>query len=212
MEVRTFKHFFENGEIKKTETVEYFEEMKKTMKIKKVKYDGNTVEIHQLFSDKKNAKAIVLSSKEIPTLEFIKTFYSLLPLVESLLELKPGYLTAFRDGVAEKKQEEFKAMGLFYGRQGVVTGVSFSYSGENDLMGSTITVQRSMENVAQSPLVINTPHLKEHDPDSGQDTPVLPTVMAAALHALIDQAERFVGGERGVIEEPEQQVKLQLVS
>ena len=77
-----------------------------------------------------------------------------------------------------------------------IRGVSFSYGGDNDTMGATITAERSLTS-SNSPLILNTPH-KIEDPyaEGADDTQVMTTDCLLDLQTLMDEAEDFLDGER----------------
>jgi len=71
------------------------------------------------------------------------------------------------------------------------TGVSFTWS--KDIMGAVITMQKSIE-IAQAPLIINTPHIPE-EPYGGTGQ-CMPVAMVEALQNVIDEAKRYIAGDR----------------
>lgn len=81
-----------------------------------------------------------------------------------------------------------------------ITGVSFSYSGENDTMGVTISALRELFN-SNSPLVLNTPH-KIVEPYSlgADDTQVMTDDCRDAVELLIAEAEAYLSGDRAQTE------------
>jgi len=79
----------------------------------------------------------------------------------------------------------------------LVTGVTFSYGGEKEVMGAMITAQRQLVN---NPCAwnVNTPHKAS---DSYSDTPapreqLLQEDTIARLNDLIEQAEGYIQGTR----------------
>ena len=82
----------------------------------------------------------------------------------------------------------------------IVKGVSFSYGGEQEVMGATITAtMRLME--SNAPLNLNTPH-KAEEPyaETGDPKQLLDPACARRLHMLIIEAEQFVKGVRQQID------------
>lgn len=65
----------------------------------------------------------------------------------------------------------------------------------NDVTGMVITALKSLK-TAQSPLVLNTPHLTEEPYGEGGDAPLLETSTLDRLHSLLLEAEGYVNGER----------------
>jgi hypothetical protein len=96
---------------------------------------------------------------------------------------------------------ELCEIGHFQDHQVTVTGVSFSYGGEKEVMGAVITFQVAIAS-ANSPLCLNTPHKPS---DSYNDDDPLPSQTLAyecirILDELIVQARAFMMGERGQVE------------
>lgn len=78
----------------------------------------------------------------------------------------------------------------------IVKGVSLSYSGDNDVMGATISCQKRL-NSSNSPLMINTPHKFAEKHSEGMNAEfLLSGGCVEALEALIEQAEKYLDGER----------------
>jgi hypothetical protein len=84
-----------------------------------------------------------------------------------------------------------------YGDSLEIRGASYSYGGDDRVMGATITALKKLT-TANAPLVINTPHLPEHPYSKGGEEMALPLPPAAAeaLHELARQALRYVEGHR----------------
>lgn len=77
-----------------------------------------------------------------------------------------------------------------------VRGVSFSYGGDNDTMGATITATRSLKN-SNSPLVLNSPHkIEEAYADGADETQVMTRDCYNDLMILCDEAEKYLNGKR----------------
>src|SRR3990167_11028779 len=77
-----------------------------------------------------------------------------------------------------------------------IKGVSFSYAGENDVMGVTITALAELEH-SNSPLVLNTPHkIAEFYGETGDEKQLMPEGLAEILDELQEEAEKYVNGER----------------
>lgn len=77
-----------------------------------------------------------------------------------------------------------------------VRGVSFSYGGENEVMGATISALKTLEK-SNSPLVINTPH-KSSEPynEGGDETICLSDEATAALYHLQRETQLYLDGHR----------------
>lgn len=73
-----------------------------------------------------------------------------------------------------------------------VRGVTLTWA--HDIMGACITAMKSLK-TAQSPLVLNTPHLPSES-YSDTDCPVLRTDCIHRLDRLALEAERYLNGER----------------
>jgi len=82
----------------------------------------------------------------------------------------------------------------------IVKGISFSYSGENDVMGVTITASRTLAK-SNAPLIVNTPHKfdKPHNENQGTEM-CLTDDCYAALAELLEQTEKYLDGERAQLE------------
>lgn len=77
-----------------------------------------------------------------------------------------------------------------------VTGVSFSYGGEDDVMGAVITAQKSLRNT-NSPLCINTPHKPSAlYGEDGDINNLLDPFTVERLLTLQEEAEKYVKGYR----------------
>jgi len=79
-----------------------------------------------------------------------------------------------------------------YGDGMEVTSVSLSY-GDDGRMGVVVTSLKSLEE-ANSPLVLNTPHLPELDIDD--QNPCMPGPMQQRVRELVALAKRFAQGKR----------------
>jgi hypothetical protein len=73
-----------------------------------------------------------------------------------------------------------------------VSSVSISWT--NDIMGAVITGLRRV-NAANSPVVLNTPHLPAEDYGGGEG-PTLPGATLERIEALVTECERYILGER----------------
>ena len=74
------------------------------------------------------------------------------------------------------------------------TGISFSWT--EGVMGAVVTLQKTISG-AHSPVVINTPHLPQEPYGEGaDDSCLLPGKMVDGLIECIEEAKRYIGGER----------------
>jgi hypothetical protein len=76
-------------------------------------------------------------------------------------------------------------------------GVSFSFSGEKDVMGATISAQMKLENSCNA-LNLNTPHKAS---DSYSDAPADPMQLLSSdcigdLNELVKECEAYIDGDR----------------
>lgn len=78
-----------------------------------------------------------------------------------------------------------------------VRGVSFSYGGEKEVMGATVSAQMKL-NKSYCPLNLNTPH-KASEPYSegpADEMQLLPGKLVEALKELYGEALAYIDGER----------------
>ena len=92
-----------------------------------------------------------------------------------------------------------------------VTGVSFSYGGDDGIMGATLIAQLVLKE-RNAPLNLNTPHLTEdfYSANGGSEKQLMPDGMAIDLEELIAEAERYLSGERAqgeLFEQPKPEEK-----
>ena len=79
-----------------------------------------------------------------------------------------------------------------------VTGVTFSYAGENDVMGATITAQMQLE-FSNCDLNLNTPHKASESYNinyEADDKQLLSDDCVEALDKLWDEIDLYIKGER----------------
>lgn len=113
------------------------------------------------------------SSKDKARPEFPATLDKLKPFVREICELPASY---------ESKIQ--------------VRGVSFSYGGDSEVMGATITSVMTLEK-STAPLILNTPHKTEaFYSEHGDDRQLLPEGCVEVLNDLCDEAELYIKGER----------------
>jgi len=79
-----------------------------------------------------------------------------------------------------------------------VSGVSFSFAGDNDTMGAVITAQRKLNN-SNTPLNLNTPHKAVEPYGEGKAADakqLLPDECINILNELISESEAYIEGKR----------------
>lgn len=145
--------------------------------IKKVNYKKGKVSIvYEIPPDNKEEfenDEYSMSCKQEPLPSFIEAMEALAPEVAKICEL-----------------DEVDAQKL------TVSGVSFSYGGEDGVMGAVITAQKALKNTS-APLCLNTPHkpsaLYGEDGDLAN---LLDSTTVLKLEDLQAEAERYIKGER----------------
>jgi len=143
------------------------------MKIHKVKRTDGLITV--VFSKKNKVgddDEFSMKCHDAPVAGFQKAFDALTPAVVQICEL-----------------------GEEYGNTLVVTGASFSYGGEAEVMGVVITAQKALC-TANSPLIINTPHLPSEDVSGQGNEPTLSKKQVKALEELQRQTVNYVEGKR----------------
>lgn len=89
-----------------------------------------------------------------------------------------------------------------YCREMEIRSVSFSYGGDERVMGATITALKKLS-TATAPLVLNTPHLASASYNADQDEGIGPLLSEDAVEALEElqvEAMRYVDGWRSQLE------------
>lgn len=145
------------------------------MRINKIKRNGEGLKLSYTIENRTESGvdsiACEFSSSDRPLPELEEIFKDLIQDVEEICSLPTNYC-----------------------KFGSVLGVSYSYS-SNDTMGAVITASIPLE-TANSPLIINTPHLPEAPYSEGSETPTLSAVAANRLKRLLICAEKYFEGER----------------
>jgi hypothetical protein len=144
------------------------------MRFIKIKFDGSKVKLEWDIAKKDGEPDLFsLTSADLPAPEFQTALDNLRIHVEEICELPKGYC----------KDSEIR-------------GVSFSYGGDDEIMGAVITSLKTL-NTANSPLTINTPHLPSDDYSSNNPSALcLSFDCIQALNNLMDCAENYVNGIR----------------
>ena len=84
-----------------------------------------------------------------------------------------------------------------YSERITVKGVTFSYGGEAEVMGATITAQMELES-SNCPLNLNTPHKasESYSEAPADEKQLLSDDCIIALDDLVDEIERYIQGDR----------------
>lgn len=139
------------------------------MRIMKLKYDGEVVEVISSEGEGRWDRSERLTSRDAPHPDLKLALQALKPLALEICELDTQY-----------------------GQKMRVQSVSWSYD-KDGFRGAVVTCLRELRGVP-SPLVINTPSLSERETDEVE--PTMPRAMSNALDALEQEAEKFVNGYR----------------
>lgn len=116
-----------------------------------------------------------MKSAEEPHPSFERALDDLAPHVETVCEMPEG----------DYQAHSYK-----------VRGVSFSYGGQLDTKGVTITAARTLLH-SNSPLVLNTPHMIEEPYGEGSDeTQVMSSDMLIDIGRLENEARDYMDGKR----------------
>lgn len=143
-------------------------------KVKKTSDDKIHVEYERM-NDQGQWDEHSMKSNQQPAPSFDLALDNLIPHVEEMCELPEG------------DHQQFPY---------TVRGVSFSYGGENETLGATITVTRSLRN-SNSPLVLNTPHkIEEPYAEGADETQVMTTDCLIDLKTLQAEADSYLNGKR----------------
>ncbi len=145
--------------------------MDSDLRFTKIKFDGAKVRLeYERLRKSGDPDEFVLYSADAPTPEFQAVIQALAVDVVSICELIPSD--------TERMQ---------------VRGVTLSHT--NDVMGVVITALKSVS-MANSPLVLNTPHLPETSYSDDDSAPTWPTGMGERIAALEVQASLYLNGTR----------------
>lgn len=116
-----------------------------------------------------------MTSAEQPVPNFLMALDNLIPHVEEMCELPDG----------DHQIHPYN-----------VRGISFSYVGEKDTMGATITATRTL-NRSNSPLILNSPHkISEPYADGADDTQLMTADCLIDIQQVIERAKDYLNGER----------------
>ena len=142
------------------------------MKFSKIKWDGACVEL-QWTSKLDGAGEVThaLKSYDTPRPEFVAAMRALVPHVLEVLELDQA------------------------GWEDTLTVSGLSINEEDDgRRGLVCTCRRALD-IANAPLIVNTPHIREFRDDE-QLKGFLPDAMLAAMEAVEREAELYLAGKR----------------
>lgn len=145
------------------------------MRFTKIKFDRSKVKLEwdEPNPNKPEPDTFSLTSTDKPAPEFENALNDLRKHVEEICELPDGYC----------KDSEIR-------------GVSFSYGGDQQIMGATISCMKTLK-TANSPLTINTPYLPSDDYSGNNPNTLLLSVECIAdLEKLINCAENYINGIR----------------
>lgn len=140
------------------------------LRITKAKYDGSKVRIeYEQQRPDKQYDEFTMSSVDRPTPTFI---------------LALNALAADVVKICEFPEDDAKKL--------TIRGVSVSHT--NDIMGVCITALKAVKS-AQSPLVLNTPHIPE-EPYGDAESPTLTRETLDRVHSFLLEVENYIKGER----------------
>ncbi|MBI3582400.1 MAG: hypothetical protein HY096_00435 [Nitrospinae bacterium] len=78
----------------------------------------------------------------------------------------------------------------------IVTGVSFSHSGEKQVMGAVISAQKKLKKT-DALLNLNTPHkIEDFYGETGSKQQLLDDDTIKKIYDVIEEAEKYIAGER----------------
>lgn len=146
------------------------------IKVKRGKGDRITVSYEVQREDTESWDQFSVSTSDQPRTSFLQAFDELLETALDICELPEEYGEAMK-----------------------VTGVSFSYGGEMEVMGAVITCQKELA-TANCPLVVNTPHLPSEDYSEEGNCPTLDPVSITRLENLGTEAIAYAQGKRAQME------------
>ena len=145
------------------------------MRFKKIKLtkEGKVQAEYEVQNEKGGMDEYSFSCSDEPKPSFIEALKDLNQDVREMCELPPDYLRRIH-----------------------VSGVSFSFGGENETMGAVIIAQMLLEKSNVS-LNLNTPHkITEYYGETGDPQQLLDPKCTCRLENLIEEAEDYVKGIR----------------
>ena len=147
------------------------------MRITKIKYKDDAVEIHLHDKIGKMEKESIFKCSELPSPDFIQALTNMVAVVYSILELPEDW----RQGCMK------------------VTGVTFSLSEETEVEGAVITGRVELS-TADAPLNFNTPHLPFAQYSETGRAPLMSDFAVLRLGQLRDEARQYMEGKRAQLE------------
>lgn len=143
--------------------------------VKKISWDGERVKIRYEVPRSNGVDEYEMNCTDAPTSGLTSALGALKKHVATICELPAGYV--------EKGVE--------------IRGVSFSYGGDDRVMGATITALKTVS-TANAPLVLNTPHLpsNSYTEDDAGLTPTLPRECIDDLRQLQAEVLAYIDGQR----------------
>ena len=149
------------------------------MRITKVRLNNRAVSIEYVSNNETHS----LTSRDVPLPSFVEAIAALKPLVLSILHLPASYGAPVKD---EKEGKETPTL--------TVTGLTMAEKQEVDLV---CIVARKTLTDAHSPFNIATPlRFLDHPDAEGSYSPALTDKECGAVYAVIEEAKRYVKGER----------------
>jgi hypothetical protein len=117
-----------------------------------------------------------LTCHQAPAPGFVKAIDDLRPHVVEICELPKDYVSGL-----------------------TVTGVTYTYAGDADIMAATIIAKKTL-NSSNSPLLLNTPHKPSDADEKGAGSPVLSSACVKILKKLQKEAIEYINGKRAQLE------------
>jgi len=150
------------------------------MTIRKVKWDGQEIEIkYEVTTAGGILEEYDFKCSDKPAPSFVKALEGLRPHIARICEMAPGWETDLD-----------------------VRGVSITWGGEGgEIMGMVATALKPLA-IAKCYLVINTPHAIEKAYNASAACLLLPSGCPAALRKLMEEAAKYINGEREQSELP----------
>lgn len=143
------------------------------LRITKVKSDGSKVRLeYERTHEGRDPDEFTLQCCDVPLPAFTEALQALAADVVAICELPADALTTI-----------------------TVRGVTVTWT--HDVMGACVTALKALK-TANAPLVLNTPHLpsESYSGAEGDPNPVMPAGMVSRLSTLLNEAVRYLNGDR----------------
>lgn len=167
---------------------------RKRERVLKMKFDGTTVSvIYEMINSKGEFDKYSFESNDAPEPEFNRDLQDLAVNVVEISELLdlPDSPEIFSEVYVKKLEQERTKI--------EVRGLTFSYAGDKDVMGVTITALRTLRG-SVAPLVINTPHkIEEWYSENGDTRQLMGSEVLRKLLECQYRALRYVNGIRAQV-------------